>query len=126
MASVWRVQSYKDTLTPLMCSSVKTPSLVTHYQADSQESLISFMYWTPLVASTKQLGPLFSGPKDHNLAAARSLSQPNSSNKYLALVLGSSLGPNFPSSHYSAKPSSKGEALAEILLCLLGDLDIHI
>jgi hypothetical protein len=78
------------------------------------------------VASSNTLGPAFSGPKDHNLAPARSLSHPNSSFKYLALFLGSSLGPNFPSSHYSANPSSKGVALAEILLCLLGDLDIHI
>lgn len=72
------------------------------------------------------LGPAFSGPKFHNLSPACSLSQENSSFKYLALTFGSSLGPNFPSSHYSANPSSKGTALAEILLCLLGDLDIHI
>lgn len=78
------------------------------------------------MASTKVLGPKFSGPKDHNLAPACSLSQSNSSNKYLALNLGSSLGPILPSSTYSANPSAKGLALAEILLCLLGDLDIHI
>jgi len=60
------------------------------------------------------------------LAAARSLSHPNVSNKYLDLILGSSLGPIFPSSTYSENPSSKGEALAEILLCLLGDFDMHI
>lgn len=68
MASAWRVQSKRLTFTPLKFSSVKTPSLVTHYQPDSQESLSSPMYYTPLVASTKQLAPAFSGPKDHNLA----------------------------------------------------------
>jgi len=44
MASACKVQSYKLTLTDLMFSSVKIASLVTHYQADSQESLISFIY----------------------------------------------------------------------------------
>jgi len=78
------------------------------------------------VASTNVLGPEFSGPKEHNLAPACSLSQENSSNKYLALILTSSLGPILPSSTYSANPSSKGKALADILLCLFGDLDIHI
>jgi len=72
------------------------------------------------------LGPLFSGPKFHNLAPPCSLSHSYSSNKYLALILTSSLGVIFPASTYSANPSSKGTALAEILLCLLGDLDIHI
>lgn len=78
------------------------------------------------MASTKVLGPKFSGPKFHNLVPANSLSHPYSSFKYLALYLGSSLGPIFPSSTFSANPSSRFTALAEILLCLLGDLDIHI
>lgn len=72
------------------------------------------------------LGPMFSGPKFHNLVPACSLSHSNSSLRYLALFLGSSLGVIFPSSTYSANPSSRLVALAWILLCLLGDLDIHI
>jgi len=68
MASAWRVQSSRLIFTPLKDSSVITPSLVTHYQADSQESLSSAMYYTPLVASHKTLAPAFSGPKDHNFA----------------------------------------------------------
>lgn len=54
------------------------------------------------------LGPVFSGPKDHNFPPACSLSHPYSSAKNLALALGSSLGPIFPSSTYSANPSAKG------------------
>lgn len=70
MASAWRVQSVILILIPLIHSSVMTPSLVAHYQPDSQESLSSFMYYTPLEASTKTLAPTFSGPKDHNLDKA--------------------------------------------------------
>lgn len=103
-----KVQSYKFTLTDLIASSVNTASLVTHYQADSQESLISFIYYTALVASTKQLGPTFSGPNDHNLVPACSFSHSKFSNKYLALALGSSLGPILPPSTSSANPSAKG------------------
>lgn len=64
------------------------------------------------MASTKVLGPAFSGPKFHNFTPPCSLSHPNSSLRYLALFLGSSLGPTLPNSTYSANPSSKGEALA--------------
>jgi hypothetical protein len=89
-----------------MFSSVNTASLVTHYQAELVESLISFMYYTAFVASTKQLGPAFSGPKDHNLVPACSFSHPKFSFRYLALVLGSSLAVILFNSTSSANPSS--------------------
>jgi len=95
-----------------MFSSVKTASLVTHYQALSHESLISFMYYTALVASTKRFGPTFSGPKFHNLVAASVLSHSYFSLKNLALNFGSSFGVTLPFSISSARPSYMGTALA--------------
>ncbi|KAK6944676.1 hypothetical protein RJ641_025778 [Dillenia turbinata] len=63
----------------------------------------------PLHISTTMFGPVVSGPK-HHIFLARSLSQPNASNKVLARFLGSSLGPIRPSSMASASPSSIGLA----------------
>jgi len=125
IASECKVQSRRLTLTPLIDSSQRTPSLVTHYQPLSQESLISFMNWIPLVASTNTFGPTYTGPKFQSLVPATSLSHPNSSLINLALVLGSSLGVTFPFSMATLSSSYIGSPLAWILLCLFGDLDIH-
>jgi len=62
MASACKVTSTKPILIPLISSSVMAPSLVTHYQAESQESLSSDIKAYPLVASTTQLAPMLSGP----------------------------------------------------------------
>ena len=42
---------------PRMFSSASTPSLVAHWKAATQLSLISFRYCTPLVMSVSMLGP---------------------------------------------------------------------
>jgi hypothetical protein len=92
-----------------MFSSASTPSLVAHWNAATHESLISLRYWTPLVTSTRMLGPMVSGPK-HQIFLVRSLSQPYSSDMTLVRTLGSSLGPILPSSMATSRPSSMGRA----------------
>lgn len=101
---------------PRMFSSAMTPSLVAHWKAAMQESLISFRYCTPLVTSVSRLGPVVSGPK-HQIFLARSLSQPNSSARILERILGSSRGPTLPSSIASARPSSMGRACCSAIKC---------
>lgn len=84
-------------------------TFVAHWNAATHESLISFRYCTPLVTSVNMLGPVVSGPK-HQIFLARSLSHPNFSERIFERVLGSSLGPTWPSSMASGRPSSIGLA----------------
>merc|ERR1719191_600606 len=125
MASACRATSYRLNRTLLMFSSQSTPSLLAHWKPATTESLISLRYWTPLVQSTRMLGPLVSGPK-HQIFLASVTSYSYLSAKNLPLVLKSSLGPHSPLSMSSARPSGMGTALMNNLLCLLGDLDRHI
>lgn len=90
-----------------MFSSHKIPSFDAHWNALSQESLISFIYWTPLDISTNIFGPDVSGPK-HQIFYVSYFSHPNFSDKILALSFGSSFGPKSPFSMTSGKPSYKG------------------
>mmetsp|Transcript_10011 Transcript_10011/g.37140 ORF Transcript_10011/g.37140 Transcript_10011/m.37140 type:complete len:227 (-) Transcript_10011:1489-2169(-) len=110
---------------PRMFSSQSGPSLVAHWNAATQESLISFKYCTPLHISTIRLGPVVSGPK-HQIFFERSLSQPNFSARNRPRALGSSRGVTSPASIASARPSSIGPAWKYRRLCLFGDLDMHM
>jgi len=83
------------------------------------------MNCTPLVISTKTLGPAVSGP-NAQIFSQSVFSHPNSSLNLLFLSLGSSFGPRSPFSISSGKPSYKGCALTYNLLCLFGDLAKHI
>jgi hypothetical protein len=107
-----------------MFSSHIAPSLVAHWKAASTESLISLRNWTPLAASTKQLGPVVSGPK-HQILVESVLSQSNSSQRVFDLYFGSDLGPTVPSSIISQSSSCIGSALTKSLLCLFGDFERH-
>mmetsp|Transcript_11690 Transcript_11690/g.26214 ORF Transcript_11690/g.26214 Transcript_11690/m.26214 type:complete len:224 (-) Transcript_11690:926-1597(-) len=108
-----------------MFSSASTPSLVAHCVAATTESLISFMYCTPLQTSMNMLGPVVSGPK-HQIFLLISLSQPNSAASRRPRSLGSSRGVTLPSSIASGSPSSSGRACMYRRLCLFGDLDITV
>mmetsp|Transcript_12847 Transcript_12847/g.22665 ORF Transcript_12847/g.22665 Transcript_12847/m.22665 type:complete len:321 (+) Transcript_12847:1045-2007(+) len=125
MASACRTTSCTSNMMPRMFSSASTPSLAAHCRAAIHESLISFRYCTPLVASTNKLGPMVSGP-NAQIFLVSSLSHPKSSTRLLVRILGSSRGPNLPSSIASARPSSKGRAVRYRRLCLLGDLDMTV
>lgn len=67
-----------------------TPFLVAPWKAEMNESLDSFKYWTPLVASTRMFGPSLFGPKVQILKAS-SFSHPYYSQSTLALPLTSSV-----------------------------------
>ena len=105
-----------------MFSSAQTPSLVAHWKAATQESLISFKYWTPLVTSTNRLGPVVSGPK-HQIFLASVTSHPNSSAMTLARALKSSRELTLPASMAWVSSSSMGWALRYRRLCLFWDFD---
>ncbi|KAJ0477437.1 hypothetical protein HanHA300_Chr13g0488521 [Helianthus annuus] len=125
MASAWRTTSHTSKQMPRMFSSANAPSFDAHWKPATTESLISFKYCTPLHISTTMFGPVVSGPK-HQIFLARSLSQPNSSDKIFPRTFGSSRGPTRPSSIASASPSSIGLASMYKRLCLFGDLLITV
>lgn len=110
------------TRTPRTFSSQQTPSLVAHWKAATQESLISFKYCTPLVTSTNKLGPVVSGPK-HQIFLASVTSQPYSSARRRARILKSSRELTTPFSMALVSSSSIGRALQKIRLCLFCDFD---
>eukprot|EP00972_Heterocapsa_arctica_P063600 9385810-Heterocapsa_arctica.AAC.1 len=62
MESAWSVTSWMLRQMPRMFSSHRGPSLVVHWKALVTCSLISFMYWTAVVASTTMFAPSVSGP----------------------------------------------------------------
>ena len=64
-------------------------SFVAHWNPATHESLISFKYWTPLVQSTRMLGPIVSGPK-HQIFLASVTSYSYLSARYRARSLKSS------------------------------------
>lgn len=106
---------------PRIVSSQITPPLVAHWNAPEHESLISCMYCTPLVASTRRLAPDISGPK-HQIFRASVTSQPYSSASSRARALISSRALTLPSSIACVKTSSMGVALTKRRLCLFCDL----
>mmetsp|Transcript_18273 Transcript_18273/g.35907 ORF Transcript_18273/g.35907 Transcript_18273/m.35907 type:complete len:220 (-) Transcript_18273:128-787(-) len=122
MASAWRVTSRTRMITPRQTSSHMGPSLVAHWKPELQWSLISLRYWTPLVASTRRLGPVPSGPKAQILRISPT-SRPKSSARMRARALNSSRGPTLPSSMATSTPSGIGIALQKRRLCLFTDLD---
>ena len=76
-----------------ICSSIHLvlTSLVAHWRPATTLSLISFKYWTPLVTSTRRLGPVPSGPKAQILRASVT-SHSKLSASFLPRSLGSVLG----------------------------------
>ena len=103
------VTSSTFTRTPRIFSSQVTPSFVAHWNAATQESLISLRYCTPFVTSTNKLGPVVSGPK-HQIFLASVTSQPNSSARTRARSLKSSRELTLPASIAFVSSSSRGKA----------------
>ena len=116
------VTSRTFTRTPRMSSSAQTPSLVAHWNAATQESLISFRYCTPFVTSTSKLGPVVSGPK-HQILRASVTSHENSSASTRARSLKSSRAVTLPFSMATVSSSSSGNAFAYNRLCLFWDFE---
>mmetsp|Transcript_38546 Transcript_38546/g.79074 ORF Transcript_38546/g.79074 Transcript_38546/m.79074 type:complete len:264 (+) Transcript_38546:550-1341(+) len=68
-ASWWRTTSRIVKPIPRMLSSVRTPSLLTHWNAETMFCLPSMRFCTPCVPSRSTFGPLKSGPNAHTLRA---------------------------------------------------------
>mmetsp|Transcript_9127 Transcript_9127/g.19840 ORF Transcript_9127/g.19840 Transcript_9127/m.19840 type:complete len:244 (+) Transcript_9127:329-1060(+) len=102
IASACRTTSWISILTSRQTSSHSGPSLVTHCQPATTESLISLRYCTPTVTSTTRLGPVPSGPK-HQIFCVVALSQPNLSTRVRVRTLGSISALTSPFSMASAR-----------------------
>mmetsp|Transcript_12886 Transcript_12886/g.41172 ORF Transcript_12886/g.41172 Transcript_12886/m.41172 type:complete len:247 (+) Transcript_12886:269-1009(+) len=102
MVSACSTTSWMWIMTSRHVSSQSGPSLHTHCQPATTESLISFRYCTPTVTSTTRLGPVPSGPK-HQIFCVVCLSQPNLSTSTRVRAFGSMPAETSPSSMASAR-----------------------